>query len=251
MHDNDRVTRPRDTPHYYWRVPLAAICALMLAGVASGEPTAFTVNWQASALSVTAEKADIVCVLEAVRAETGIAIQGLERLEALPEGRRTVSVAFENLLLSDGLKSLLSGYNFGLVEFLQPKPGTAPVWLYIGQATTPVNREDEAKVRARQTRGASVTSHAQDEFGTPIASPDAPEQASVPSRPLARADETTAAQLTGAPSVTVNVEGQSGAFITPAAAPEHPRATSPARLWDEPKANRNAEPQKAQPKTPQ
>jgi len=156
-----------------WQILLAVICTVVLANLVAAEPPATKVEWRASLLSVRAEKADIVPVLETVQAQTGLEIQGLEQLRGLPEPERTISVAFENLPLADGLHTLLSGFSYGVVEFYRPKPGTPGVSLYVGsQQGTP---QDEAK--AGPPRGAAaVTVHVEDEFGTLIAPEAAPEQ---------------------------------------------------------------------------
>ena len=261
--DHQGFERFRETQYSRCWVTLAAICALMIASVASGEPPTFAVDWQAAALSVTAEKADIVSVLEAVRAKTGLEIQGFERLKALPEATRTISVTFENLSLADALRRLLSGFSYGVVGFFNPNPGTPGVALFISsQPSTPLLRYDEARGEPQQARGASLTMRAQDEFGSAIALPAAPEQPEA-SRPYLRADErrangiadppdegTTGGQPGGTPTVTVRSDDESGAATTSVTAPEQEPAISPARMRsDEQTANENAKRQNGRPET--
>ncbi len=262
--DHQGLERFREAPYSRCRVTLAAICALMIASVASGEPPTFAVDWRADALSVTAEKADIVSLLEAVRAKTGLEIQGFERLQMLPEAKRTISVTFESLPLEDALRSLMSGFSYGIVGFFQPKPGTPGVALFISsQPSAPLLRDDEARGEAQRTRGASTKARVEDEFGSPIALPAAPEQPEE-SRPYVRADErrangiadpqdegTAARQPGDAPAATVKAEDESGAPMTSVKAPEQQRAISPARMLpDEQTAKENAERQRAKPETP-
>jgi len=256
--DHQDVERSRETQYPRYGVTLAAICALMITGVASGEPP-FTVDWRAAALSVSAEKADVVSVLEVVRAKTGLEIHGFERLQMLPESQRTISVTFESLVLADALRKLLAGFSYGVVGFFEPKPGTPDVALYISsQPSAPLRRNDEPGGAAQGTRGPSVRTQAHDEFGSPIAFPEESERPE-PSRPRMRADERrpngiadppdegTAAGQRGDPTVTLRSEEESGAAIT---APEQQPAISSARmLSDERTANENAERQNTRPET--
>jgi hypothetical protein len=261
--DYQGVERSRETQCSRRQVTLAALCALMIASVASGTPPTFTVDWRAPALSVTAEKADIVSVLEVVRAKTGLEIEGFERLQALPVARRMISVTFENLSLADALRRLLSGFSYGVVGYFEPKPGTPGVVLSISsEPSAPRHLDDEARGEPQRTRGASVRIRAEDELGSSIALPAAPEQSEA-SRPHVRADErkangiadppdegTVAGQPGGTPAVTVRSEDESGA-VTSVQAPEQQRAISPARMLpDERTANENAERESARPETP-
>jgi hypothetical protein len=235
------------------QILFTAACALMLTSVVAAEPPATKVEWRESRLSVTAEKADVVIVLEAVQAKTGLEVQGLERLRGLPDGKRMISVTFENLPLADGLSTLLSGFSFGLVEFYKPKPGTPGVMLYVAtQGGIPSRAKDEPGAESQQSPAASVTVRAEDESGAPIAPADAPEQPRqrTPSR---REDEPGAgAQQSRAASVSVHAEDESGAPIASAAAPERPRAVSPPQMRpDERRANEAAQQQNSRPGAPE
>ena len=190
MHgDHSDAARLPEAETARWQTPFAVICALVFANVVAAEPPATKVEWKASLLSVMAEKADIVPVLETVQSETGLEIQGLEQLRGLPEPKRTISVTFENLPLADGLRTLLSGFSYGVVEFYKPKPGTPGLSLYLGsQQGTPQRREDETKTGA--PRGAAaVTVHVEDESGNPIAIAAAPEQPRAVSPPAGQPEE--------------------------------------------------------------
>jgi len=242
-----------------WGIALPVICAVMFASAASGSASSFTVDWRASALSLTAEKADLLRVLEEVQAKTGLEVQGLERLQSLPEDSRKISVSFENLPLADGLHKLLSGFNFGLAQYLEPKPGTTGTTLYvIGQASAPLYHEGEGR-DGSLARGLSATVRAQDELGIPITHSLAPGQGSIQARPSLRDDErransivdmhdgVTVLQPDGTSAVTVNVEDQSGASVMSTSS-ERRHAASPARvLSDERKPNEHTEPQNARP----
>ena len=109
-------------------------CALLARQPPPRSRTPFSITWQESALSVTAEKVDIVTLLEAVRAKTGARRSGIERLNALPAEKRIVSVAFENLLLPDAVHELLSGFSYRLVGFFAQKPGTPDIMVFISSA---------------------------------------------------------------------------------------------------------------------
>jgi hypothetical protein len=175
-----------------WQILFTASCALLLANVVAAEPPATKVEWRESRLSVTAEKAEIVNVLEAVQAKTRLEIQGLERLQGLPEQKRTISVSFENLPLADGLRTLLADFSYGLVEFYKPKPGTPGVLLYVatqGGILSPA--KDEPSAGPQRTQAGSVTVHVEDESGAPIAPVAAPEQLRAVSPPQMRPDERT------------------------------------------------------------
>jgi hypothetical protein len=149
-------------------------CALLLAATSAAQSPPFSITWQESALSVTAEKVDIVTLLEAVRAKTGLDVQGIERLNALPAEKRIVSVAFENLLLPDAVHELLSGFSYGLVGFFVQKPGTPDIMVFISSApSAPAERPDETRSTGERAPRPSVTVRTEDGSGTQLA-PETP-----------------------------------------------------------------------------
>jgi hypothetical protein len=223
-------------------------CALLLAATAAAQSPPFSITWQESALSVTAEKVDIVTLLEAVRAKTGLDIQGIERLNALPAEKRIVSVAFENLLLPDAVHELLSGFSYGLVGFFVQKPGTPDIMVFISSApSAPAQRPDETRSTGERAPGPSVTVRTEDGSGTPL-DPETPGDGTTPtpSPPLQRAEERAESGSTGAqgansspqPSVTVRVGNDSGQPI--ASVPTQSSTASSAHIRPEEMAQKEA-----------
>jgi hypothetical protein len=117
------------------------------------------VEWKEGLLSVIAEKTPLTQILREIVRQTGMEVQGLERLQG------DVSVRFSALPLGEGLRRLLVNVNYAIIEDVAAQAAKPAHALFFSQqpnraegmdGTSGVQREDERAVleAARQpTRG--------------------------------------------------------------------------------------------------
>jgi hypothetical protein len=84
-----------------------------------------TVEYKEGNLGVAAEKVPLAQVLQEVARQTGIEVQGLERLQ------EEVSVGFSGLPLSEGLQKLLTPVNYLILEQASSQGGTRPAQVLV------------------------------------------------------------------------------------------------------------------------
>jgi hypothetical protein len=125
---DDRVGTARPLAR---RVGLLAVAVLLfLAAPATAQPGS-RVDWKDGRLSVRAEETPLADVLAEIARQTGVQILGAEDL------RESLTLGFSNVALEDGLRRLLAGLSYVIVEPAAPQGKARPteIWL-LGRGRT-------------------------------------------------------------------------------------------------------------------
>jgi len=131
-------------PVAYQRKRLCAVSKIVTSVLLLLLPTStlaesqLAVQWKEERLSVVAEKVPLCQILREVAQQTGLQVQGGERLQ------EKISVHFSDLSLSEGFQRLLAHVNYIIVEKKSPRVSNQPTLaLVFGQRTTSVDEEVE------------------------------------------------------------------------------------------------------------
>ncbi len=129
---------------------------LLLTAAASGQGQ-LQVVWKAGRLTLTAENAPLSQILEELQRQTGLELRGANQL------RGRISIHLSNVTLSDGLRALLQGCNYAIIDHLAVAKGGPRPYLYLFGYVA--NRHNDVSNGVAKSTGKSGAVKKQTELG--------------------------------------------------------------------------------------